>query len=276
MHDTWSMGRVRAMLSWGFVRGPAATYAFLGSGSTLASFASVAAIALSAALGAAVGALVGVVTRNSVGDVAGVGALIGGGLLVAWLVLSLVVVAVLWVRGVSPTETATGEKPTGRHAAPSDGWRRRGEPLVPVSLVLFFALMTLAFGSLWVHARQVSQPWDDRLTATTDGTVVTVHEPAWWEKGSGSVDIRYSVAGADYVIETGRDPGEHVLAVGEVVPIQYVATGPADARCVWTVESARSDVTFWFWLSAGCAFLGLLSLIGFLGGRWRSSGRLGG
>lgn len=275
MHDTWCMGRLRSVLSWGFVRGPAAAYAFLDSGSTLASVASVAAIALCAALSAGIGALVGVVTQSSVGDAAGVGALVGGGLLVAWLLLSLVVVAVLWVRGVSPAEAATQQQPIGRHAAADNGWRRRGQPLVPVSLVLFFALMTVAFGGLWVHARQVSQPWD-RPTATTNGTVVTVHEPPWWEKGSGSVDIRYSVAGADYVIETGRDPGEHVLAVGEVVPIQYVVAAPADARCVWTVESARSDATFWFWLSAGCAVLGLLSLIGFLVGRWRSSGRLAG
>ncbi|RZU18868.1 hypothetical protein EV645_1068 [Kribbella rubisoli] len=275
MHDTWVMGRLRVVLSWGFVRGPAAAYAFLDSGSPLASVASVAAIVLCGAVGAGVGALVGVASQSSVGDAAGIGALIGGGVLIAWLLLSLVVVAVLWVRGVSPLETATGEKPAGRHAAASLGWRGRGEPLVPVSLVLFFVLMTLAFGGLWVHHRQLARPWDGP-TATTSGTVVTVHEPAWWEKGSGSVDIRYSVAGADYVIETGRDPGEHFLAVGEVVPVEYVVTRPAAGRCVWTVESARSDASFWFWLSAGCAGLGLLSLIGFLAGRWRSSGRRGG
>ncbi|WP_329002690.1 hypothetical protein OHA18_05980 [Kribbella sp. NBC_00709] len=269
------MGRLRAVLSWGFVRGPAAAYAFLDTGSALASFASVAAIVLIAALGAGVGALVGVVTRSSVGAAAGVGALIGGGVLVAWLLLCLVVVVVLWVRGVSPVETATGEKPAGRHAAPSSGWRGRGEPPVPVSLVLFFVLITLPFGSLWMHARQLSRPWDGP-TATTSGTVVTVHEPDWWEEGSGSVDIRYSVAGTNYEFETGRDPGEHFLAVGEVVPVEYVVAGPAAGRCVWTVESARSDATFWFWLSAGCAGLGLLSLIGFLAGRWRSSGRRGG
>ncbi|MFC6161674.1 hypothetical protein [Kribbella jiaozuonensis] len=269
------MGRVRAVLSWGFVRGPAAAYAFLDTGSALASFASVAAIVLFAAIGAGIGALVGLATPSSVGDAAGVGALLGGGVLVAWLLLSLVVVAVLWVRGVSPIETATGEKPTGRHAAPSAGWRGRGEPLVPVSLVLFCLLMTLAFGGEWVHARKLSRPLDGP-TATTTGTVATVHEPPWWDNGSGSADIRYAVAGTDYVIETGRDPGEHFLALDEVVPVEYVVGGPATARCVWTVESARSDAAFWFWLAAGCAGLGLLSLSGFLVGRWRSSGRRGG
>jgi hypothetical protein len=57
------MGRIRAGLSWVFVRGPAAAYAFLDSGSALASFVSVAAIVVSGAVGAGIGALVGVLTQ---------------------------------------------------------------------------------------------------------------------------------------------------------------------------------------------------------------------
>lgn len=116
------MGRLRVVLSWGFVRGPAAAYAFLDSGSPLASVASVAAIVLCGAVGAGVGALVGVASQSSVGDAAGIGALIGGGALIAWLLLSLVVVAVLWVREVSPSRRRPARsRPAGTPPRPSDG-----------------------------------------------------------------------------------------------------------------------------------------------------------
>jgi hypothetical protein len=254
------MGRLRVVLSWAFVRGPAAAYELADSGSSLFGIGGVLVLVVVAALGSGIGALVGLIAHRPVGDAVFVGGMIGIGAVMAYLVLMLVVVAVLWIRGLSPSDAASGEKLPGRHAARGYGWRRPGEPLVPGSLVLFFALMTLAFGSLGVHARQVSRPWDGP-TATTNGTVVAVHEPAWFEKGSGTVDIRYTVAGVEHVIETGRDPGEHE---------------PAKARSTWAVESARSDATFWLWLGGGCGVLGLLSGVGYLGGRLRSSGRRGG
>ncbi|WP_134006676.1 MULTISPECIES: DUF3592 domain-containing protein [Kribbella] len=269
------MGRLRVVLSWAFVRGPAAAYELADSGSSLFGIGGVLVLVVLAALGSGIGALVGLIAHRPVGDAVFVGGMIGIGIFMAWLVLMVVVVAVLWVRGLSPADAASGEKLAGRHAARGYGWRRPGEPLVPGSLVLFFALMTLAFGSLGLHARQVSRPWDGP-TATTSGTVVSVHEPAWFEKGSGSVDIRYTVAGVEHVIETGRDPGEHVLALGEVVPVEYDVAEPAKARSTWAVESARSDATFWLWLGGGCGVLGLLSGAGWLGGRLRSSGRRGG
>jgi hypothetical protein len=270
------MGRIRGVLSWVFVRGPAAAYALADSGSSLVGIAAVLGMLLVAAAGAGIGALVGLVTSGSVGDAAFVGGMIGLGAVMAWLVLSLVVVAVLWVRGVSPAATATGEKPAGRHAAAhSAGWRRRGEPLVPLSLVLFFVLVAIPFGSLGLHARSAARPLD-QPTAITDGTVVTVHEPGWFDEGSGTVDIRYAVGGVEHTFETDRDPGEHFFRVGDVVPVEYVVANPGKARSTWAVESARSDQTFWLWLGGSCAGLAVLSGAGYLVGRLRSSGRRGG
>jgi hypothetical protein len=269
------MGRLRVVLSWAFVRGPAAAYVLADSSSSLVGAASVLALFLIAGLGAGIGALVGLIAHSPVGDAAFVGGMIGIGTMMAWLVLCLVVVGVLWVRGVSPTETATGKQPAGRHATGYSGWRRRGEPLVPGSLVAFFLLIAIPFGALGLQARSAARPADGP-TAITNGTVVLIHEPSLLDKGSGTVDIRYSVDGVDHTFETGRDPGEHFFRLGDVVPVEYVIAEPAKGRAVWAVESAQDDRGFWLWLGGGCGVLGLLSGVGYLGGRLRSSGRRGG
>jgi len=275
MHHTWRMRRLRGALSWAFVRGPAAAYALADSGSSLFGIGAVLAMALVAALGAGIGALVALVTGRPVDDAAFVGGMIGLGTVIAYLVVMLVVVGVLWIRGVSPTETATGEKPAGRHAAAAYGWRRRGEPLVPGSLVLFFLIVAVPFGSLGLNARSAGRP-AEQPTAITNGTVVVIHEPGLLDKSSGTVDIRYSVAGADHTFETDRDAGDHTFRLGDVVPVEYVVAEPAKGRAVWAVESAREDTVFWLWLAGICAALGLLSGAGYLVGRWRSSARRGG
>ncbi|NIK57084.1 DUF3592 domain-containing protein [Kribbella shirazensis] len=269
------MRRVRAGLGWVFVRGPAAAYALADSGSSLFGIGAVVAMALVAGVGAGIGALAGLAAQAPVGDAAFVGGMVGLGAVTAWLVLSLVVVAVLWVRGISPSQVATGKKSTGRHASASDGWRRRGQPLVPGSLVGFFLLIAVLFGALGLHARSVARP-ANQATAITNGTVVAVHEPGWFDRGSGSVDIRYTVAGVGHTIESTRDPGEHFLRLGDVVPIEYVVAEPAKGRSTWVVESAREDRVFWLWLAGICAGLGLLSGAGYAVGRLRSSGRRGG
>jgi hypothetical protein len=268
------MRRVRAGLGWVFVRGPAAAYAFADSGSSLFGVAALAAMALVAGLGAGIGALVGLVIGNP-GDAAFVGGMAGIGAVMVWLVLCLVVVAVLWVRGVSPSRVAAGKPSAGRHASADDGWRRRGQPLVPGSPVGFFLIIAVPFGVLGLHARSVAQP-AEQPTAITNGTVVAVHEPAWHEKGSGSVDIRYTVNGVDHTFETTRDPGDHFLRLGDVVPVEYVVAEPAKARSTWAVEAAREDAVFWPWLAGICAVLGLLSGAGYVAGRWRSSARRAG
>ncbi|TCC42069.1 hypothetical protein [Kribbella speibonae] len=268
------MRRIRGALSWVFVRGPAAAYELADSGSSLFGIGAVVAMGLVGGLGAGVGALVGVLADRSVGDAAFVGGMVGLGVVMAWLVLMVVVVGILWVRGVTPFEAASGTEPTGRHA-PSTGWRRRGQPLVPGSLAVFFVLMTVAFGSLGLHARSVAEP-ADQATAITNGTVVKIHEPGLLDKGSGTVDVRYSVGGVDYTFTTGRDPGDHLLALDQVIPVEYVVADPAKGRAVWRVEAARDDQTFWLWLAGGCAVLGVLSGAGCLVGRLRSSGRRGG
>ncbi|MEU4604215.1 hypothetical protein AB0F43_14640 [Kribbella sp. NPDC023972] len=62
------MGRVRALLGWVFVRGPAAAYELADSGSSLFSVGVVAAMGLFAGMGAGIGALVGMVAGGSVSD----------------------------------------------------------------------------------------------------------------------------------------------------------------------------------------------------------------
>ncbi|MDX6250687.1 MAG: hypothetical protein QOF10_4047 [Kribbellaceae bacterium] len=46
-----------------------------------------------------------------------IGAMIGLGVTMGWLALVLLVVGVLWIRGISPGEAADGKLPTERHAA---------------------------------------------------------------------------------------------------------------------------------------------------------------
>lgn len=258
-----------------FVRGPAAAYAPADTGSSLFGYGVLLAMLLVAGIGAGIGALVGLVRHQPVGDAAFVGGMVGIGAVMAWLVLCLVVVGVLWVRGVSPSEVATGEKPTGSHAAPGYGWRRRGQPLVPGGLVTLFLVIAVLFGALGLQARSAARPADGPA-AITNGTVVVIHGPSVLNKGSGTAEIRYSVGGVGYTFETGRDFGEHVLALGEVLPVEYVIAEPAKGRAVGAVEAARDDQGFWLWLAAICAGLGLLSGAGYLVGRWRSSGRRGG
>ncbi len=271
MHETGCMGRLRVVLSWVFVRGPAAAYELADSGSSLFSVGALVVMALFAGLGAGIGALVGVLIGASVFDAALTGAAIGFGTVVAWLLLIFVVVAVLWVRGISPAETASGQKPhMGRHASgPIAGWRRLGDPLVPLSLVGFLALMTVMFGGIGAHSWYESRPRSEP-TSVVDGSVVAVHGPGLLEKGSGSVTIRYTVQGTDYSIEVNADTGDRLLRQGDVVPVEYLVARPADGRITWAVESARSDVTFWLVLAGVCGMLGVASGIGHLVGRRRA------
>ncbi|TCC18055.1 hypothetical protein [Kribbella speibonae] len=243
------MRRIRGALSWVFVRGPAAAYELADSGSSLFGIGAVVAMGLVGGLGAGVGALVGVLAHRSVGDAAFVGGMVGLGVVMAWLVLMVVVAGVLWVR--------------------------RGGRQVPLSLVSFFALMAVIFGGLGLAARSASQPADEP-TAVTNGTVVAIHEPGLLDKGSGSVDIRYTVGGVDHTFETDRDPGDHFLRLGDVVPVEYVVADPSKGRAIWEVEAAGEDKAGWLWIAGICAVLGLLSGAGYLVGRWRSSGRRGG
>jgi hypothetical protein len=147
--------------------------------------------------------------------------------------------------------------------------------LVPGSLAAFVLLVAIPFGALGLQARHVTRPADGP-TAITNGIVVVIHEPSLLDKGSGTVDIRYSVDGVDHTFETDRDFGEHFLAPGEVLPVEYVIADLAKGRAVWVVEAARDDQGFWLWLAGICVGLGLLSGVGYLVGRSRSTARHGG
>lgn len=150
------------------------------------------------------------------------------------------------------------------------GPKRRGGGRL-LALVQFFAFLTAAFGGLGLYSSHLSRPLD-QPTARASGTVVSTHESTWFPKRAGSASVRYAVGGADYLIKTRRDPGEHFLRIGDVVPVEYAVAAPAAARGVWAADAARSDATVCFWIAGVCAGLGLVSF----GGWWRSSGRRGG
>jgi hypothetical protein len=169
--------------------------------------------------GAGIGALVGVLTGISTDDGAFYGGMIGVGSALVWLVLAMVVLGVLWARGITPAEGAAGKRPQGDEVRrPAGGWRRRGQPLVPLSAVGFLALLAVIFGAIggfaWEDARTQDEP-----TAVVDGSVVAVHGPGPLDRGSGSVTIRYAVQGADYSIEVDADIGDRVLRPGGVGPV---------------------------------------------------------
>src|SRR5262245_190952 len=72
MDQTGSVGRIRVVLSWVFIRAPAAVYEFLDAeaGSMLSSVVVLGGMALLTGAGAGIGALVGLLTGGSVGDAA--------------------------------------------------------------------------------------------------------------------------------------------------------------------------------------------------------------
>jgi hypothetical protein len=261
---------MRRVLSWVFVRGPAAFYEFADAnqGSTLFMLVILGALAVTGGLGAGIGALVGLMIGAVIGDAVFVGAMIGLAVLFAWLIWSLILVAVLWVRGRAPIEVVAGKPSAGRHSAPMMGWRRPGDPLVPGSLVAFLALMTAAAagGSLysWYHSRPLPSP-----TVVVDGKVVEEREPAWFSKGDGSVIIRYDVPGGSRSFETTTDPGEHILRLGDVVPVEYSEHDPTNGRSTWAADDARGDATFLRIAALGVGGLGLISGVGWVVGRRR-------
>lgn len=255
-------------MRWVFLRGPAAFYELADSSPGLMSVLVLGALAGAGGLGAGIGALIALATARPLSPAVDTGVLAAVLALTGWFGMSLVVVGVLWVRGVAPGEVHGGQ-PSGRHAAGSvAGWRRRGEPLVPGSLVGFFAIVTVIFGGIGVHAWQISRPWSEP-TAVVDGVVVTFHEPGLIEKGAGTVIVRYTVHGSSHTLELDADTGERMIKVGDTMPVEYAVNRPARARAVWAVEAARADAPAWAGLSGLCAVFGAASGAAYLIGRRR-------
>lgn len=265
------MSRVRRLLRWVFVRGPAGFYELADSSSGLLSVLVLLALVVAGGLGAGIGALIAVATSNPVSPAVDTGLFTALLALCGWMVMSLVVVGVLWVRGVAPAE-AYGGRPAGRHAGPEAGWRRRGQAMVPGSLVGFFAIVAVIFGAIGVRDWYVSRPWSEP-TAVVDGVVVNFDAPGLIEKGAGSVIVQYTVGGSTHTLETDADTGHRLIKVGDTPSVEYAINRPSHARAVWTVESARADAPFWAGSSGVCVALGAASGIGYLVGRRRRSTR---
>ncbi|WBQ06915.1 hypothetical protein [Kribbella sp. CA-293567] len=268
------MARVRLILSWVFVRGPATVYESAESRSSVASWIILGGMALSAALGAAGGSAFALATGRSTADTAWIGAGIGVGVVTAWLVMLIVVIGVLWVRGISPAAAAAGDvSPEGKHTAEfASGWRRTGEPLVPGSLIAFLACMIVCFGALAAQSWYTARAWDEP-SAVTEGKVVGFIDPHWLSKGSGSVVVQYVVGGTEYEFKTGADLGERLLKVQATLPVEYAVERPEKARAVWAVEAARDDLGSLSIITGLFAVLEALAVVGYLVGKWRVSRR---
>lgn len=232
-----------------------------------------------AGLAGAVGATVALVRGVPVSDEFWVWAL--GGLLAftVWLVYSLVVVGVLWVRGVGPDEVlAADAAPAGRREGPdvARGWRRRGiDPSVPGSLVAFFAL-TSAVALLTVILATASDRQFSRGADVTSAKVLAVEGPAWWDKGAGTILVRFSVGSRELTTHISGELGDGKVGdvppqLGEQLEVEYLRSDPQTAQATATAQENKSDLGWARWFFAG-AVLGLIvSGIGWVVGRRRQS-----
>jgi hypothetical protein len=231
-------------------------------------------MALVGDLGAGIGALAALVAGRQVSSAAANGFFVGLGLVIGWMLTALLVVAVLWARGISPAEAYAGKqrrRPVGRHSGPRvDGWRQPGDPMVPGSLVASFALMTVVFGAIGAAERVDSRPWREP-TAVVVGTVVKDNEPGFVDRSEGTVDVRYDVAGRFYTVEIDADPDdEGILREGDTTPIEYAVDRPERARSVVAVEYQRGDVEGLAVFVGILALVGLASGVGYVAGRRRT------
>jgi hypothetical protein len=122
------MPQIRWMFRWVFVRGPAEFWRLAERDSWCLPTG----VLASGGTGGGIGALVGVLTGIPTDYGAFYGGMIGVGSALVWLMLAMVVLGVVWARGITPAEAAAGKRPQGDEVRrPAAGWRRRGQPLVP-------------------------------------------------------------------------------------------------------------------------------------------------
>jgi hypothetical protein len=231
--------------------------------------------AVAAAIGG-VFALVAVVVDASAADYFFIGALAGLGLVIAWIVYVVVVLAVLWLRGISPSAVPgvlPAARSNARHAAiTSDdpNWRRRGDPLVPRSLVAFFALTGAVFLADGIFT--VDQGVFDGDLATTSAEVVRYDDgPGGF--GERELVVRFTAAGREITTKVkaeDRVEESRVPAPGGRQDVEYVVTDPARARPAGATQANRDDAHFSRVCAYVCWSLAALTGVAYLVGRRRS------
>ena len=233
-----------------------------------------AAMVLLAAAGAGVGAVGAAALGRNIEDWTSVGLLAGIFVMLAWSVYALLAVGVMWVIGISPESAERGgegrhghaSRARGRHAAPLS-WRSRGDRLVPGSLVAFFLLMAGFEAWGWVSSQLELRQVPQNHRVVTTGRVVEFRDPAFYDKGPGSIVVSFD-AGTPVTTEVSGDVGEHPIEVGDTVPIEYDASRPTRARVTWTRQAIRDDLNFAEGMIAVSGVLAAISAAGgFAGGR---------
>ncbi|GAB2563720.1 hypothetical protein [Kribbella endophytica] len=217
-------------------------------------------------------ALIAVFTGASTEDYFFTGAITGLLTVTAWAAYSLLVIVVLWARGISPATYVTLPASTGKHAATiSDDptWRRRGDPLIPAGLSGFFALLAAAFFAIgYFNADQ--GPFEAPL-ATAPAQILRYDDgPAGF--GDRYLEVRFTANGQEITTKIkaeDRVEESRVPAPGGTQQVEYVVTNPTQARPAGATQSKKSDAQGSLYFSYACLALTALTGAAYLISRHR-------
>ena len=136
-----------------------------------------------------------------------------------------------------------------------------------VAIVVLVGVMLAAFGYIVTRVPEYRVQVQDWINSRS-GLVVEFREPAFYDKGPGSIIVSFD-AGAPVTAEVPGNIGEHSLDVGDTVPIEYDPASPEPARVTWTREQLREDLAFAKgWVAVTGALAGF-SALGWLAGARR-------
>jgi hypothetical protein len=262
---------MRRLLRRVFLVGPCRLYQ-LGeaSGGSVPFVFVVALFGFSAALGG-VFALIALVTGASPGDYFFTGAIAGLLTVTAWALYAVLVLVVLWLRGISPATIASAPPSQGKHAsstADAPPWRRRGDPLIPASLIAFFALMAAIFLADGIFSAGQG-PFEAPLATATA-------EILRYDDGHGFGDrhlvVRFTVEGREITTKVNaedRVEESRVPDPGGLQQVEYVITTPTQARPAGATRSKKSDAQHACYLSYTSLTLTALTTAAYLIARHR-------
>jgi hypothetical protein len=224
-----------------------------------------------AALGGAF-ALIGVLTGASAEDYFFTGAIAGLLTVTAWTLYAVLVLVVLWLRGISPATYVALPASTGKHAAITAAdpiWRRRGDPLVPAGLIAFFALMAAVFFADGYFTADQG-PFEAPLATATAQILRYDDGPGGF--GERRLEVRFTADGREYTTKIkaeDRVEESRVPDPGGTQQVEYVITNPTQARPAGATRSKKSDAQGSRYFSYTCLTLALLSAAAHLISRHR-------
>lgn len=213
--------------------------------------------AFAAALGGLF-ALIAAVTGASAEEYFFTGAIAGLFTVTAWAAYSLLVLVVLWLRGTSPASYVELPASTGKRAATTSedpNWRRRGAPLVPGSVVAFFALMAAIFFADGYFS--AGQGAFEAPLATATATVLRYDDgPGGF--GNRLLEVRFTADGREITTKIrAKDRVEEsgIPDPGGTQQVEYVLTNPTKARPAGATRSKKSDARTSRTISYACLTL---------------------